>query len=567
MVQPDPFKNNNDDNVSEMEFSQNSRKRSGDGDLDPSQSMLNKNKKINTNTISSNSTQNNSLLNSTQSITNKNTLQEIPKLDSYPENIRGPYKVIIQSTNSNDTNQKPLHAINVAKLITTLYPNKIDKLQHSGKNTLVLTTYDRKIANDLIQLDILKQKNLVAFIPSAYIYKKVIIKNIPTDMSEKEIKDNLVLDSPVSTFQIFRVMRFNRRITQEDNKIIYVPTGTVLITYIGQVFPQHAYLYQLSIPVHLYIPKVKLCTNCYRYGHTKTNCKSKTRCYKCGKSDHTQENCDINSDKYMCINCHESNHLPTDKNCKANKREQSILQYAIEKTVTIKESKLIHKNFSNNSKRFRFSDFPDLNNHMDLLENTNPSSTFPKSFSQALQNNSNPSRDTLTQNTINKNDKKSPTSLPPTTKNNRTTYSYSSPYSKEHLNNLYYSNGQPLPNIHFASTTTTTTENPTTSTSSEYSTHSNQLPTQNFPPSYQVDYSTDKLTLSAGIEGIYANNTLLPMNEIIKYFINNTNIAEVSPNNPNLLFTPPNTLTNEIIPLSPLSAFADNEPEQQLQYQ
>ncbi|XP_024872179.1 uncharacterized protein LOC112454816 [Temnothorax curvispinosus] len=60
----------------------------------------------------------------------------------------------------------------------------------------------------------------------------------------------------------------------------------------------------IVLRVRRYVPQVRQCFNCFRFGHTKLNCKSETRCIICGDKAHGQ--CDREQRCYNCGGCHKS---------------------------------------------------------------------------------------------------------------------------------------------------------------------------------------------------------------------------------------------------------------------
>ena len=161
----------------------------------------------------------------------------------------------------------------------------------------------------------------------------------------------------MENLQAVSIRRFNRKTICEEGKPEYLPTKTVLITFKGQVLPQHAFLYKKRYLIEIYVSNVRFCANYYRHGHSKLLCKSKPRCIYCGNINHPSEDCnpeEINNPTY--INCSE-NHLPTYKDCRTKQVEQKILSMAIRKHKTIQEVRTEFKEISN--KRFRYSDFPE----------------------------------------------------------------------------------------------------------------------------------------------------------------------------------------------------------------
>ena len=272
-----------------------------------------------------------------------------------------------------------LFPLKVARMITPLVPNNtIDEFKSSGRNKVTIITYNRLVANNILSLDVFKKNKLETFIPNSYIFKRGIIKNIPVDISDQEILQNLELSSPVENLKIHSIRRFYRN-QLIDNTPTPTPTTTVLITFRGQVLPQFAFLYRVRHPVEVYIPKAKLCTNCFRHGHTKSICKSKSRCIQCGDTSHQISDCKVETDKITCINCGE-NHLPTNKICKNSQIEQKIITMATRKNISIQEAKNEYKDIISNRKRFRFSDFPELHStfHPNEIDSQTPISTTPK---------------------------------------------------------------------------------------------------------------------------------------------------------------------------------------------
>ena len=177
-------------------------------------------------------------------------------ITQYTSDIPPAYKIIIQPTKEDPENPikhpKRIYPINIARLITPLLPNNtIDEIKNSGRNKIAVITQNTKIAKKILTLNVLKINKLETIIPSCYIYSQVIIKNIPVDITEQEIFENLQLVSPVENLAIHSIRRFNRSIKQ-DSKVEYVPSTTVMITYRGRVLPQHVLLYRVRYSVEHY---------------------------------------------------------------------------------------------------------------------------------------------------------------------------------------------------------------------------------------------------------------------------------------------------------------------------
>lgn len=76
---------------------------------------------------------------------------------------------------------------------------------------------------------------------------------------------------------------------------------------------------RIAIKVRSYVPLVKQCYKCFRFGHIKTFCKSEERCIICGEKAH--KDCD------KPIKC---------RNCKENHRSSFKEEFKIKtKTLTL----------------------------------------------------------------------------------------------------------------------------------------------------------------------------------------------------------------------------------------
>lgn len=69
----------------------------------------------------------------------------------------------------------------------------------------------------------------------------------------------------------------NRKVLMGEtgDKIEYLPTSTIMITFEGVVLPRYISISYLSFPVTPYLPPVTQCYKCLIFGHTSTQCKGK----------------------------------------------------------------------------------------------------------------------------------------------------------------------------------------------------------------------------------------------------------------------------------------------------
>ena len=121
-------------------------------------------------------------------------------------------------------------------------------------------------------------------------------------------------------------------------------TRTILLTFDGEILPPDVDLFFVKHHLELYIPPTKMCFNCFRYGHIKDQCRSKTPlCERCGKTKHEKiEDCP-NKNGPKCINCSRE-HLPKDKSCPVYLFQRRAHSYAAQNNSFLQEACSILRN-------------------------------------------------------------------------------------------------------------------------------------------------------------------------------------------------------------------------------
>ena len=142
------------------------------------------------------------------------------------------------------------------------------------------------------------------FIPFTYIYSYGVIRGIPPSFTDEAILNDIVSDVPVNS-----VHRFTKKVTSEDNKIIFEPTYRVKIGFKGNKIPEEIKLNYALLKVDVYFPPVRQCNKCGRFGHTLKSCRSKDRCLKC-----TAFECNGNCTQKKCLLCGDNSHNAKDRN-------------------------------------------------------------------------------------------------------------------------------------------------------------------------------------------------------------------------------------------------------------
>ena len=220
---------------------------------------------------------------------------------------KGPYGVWLKKIK---TDNNELNAYKVGSILFKKYKNILDiRRKDKFKVEVMCKTIDE--ANRLIQDKELVNYNLEVFIPGHRKSRKGLIKRIPVDISEEEILSSIESSVPVQ--EIRRLNRRNRQANSDKDK--WLPSESILITFVGQDLPKEIYVFKVRSSVEPYVSKPLQCFNCFKFGHTSKNCKGKKICIMCGNVSHESTQC---KNGLSCTNCKEA-HKSIDSSCKVYK--------------------------------------------------------------------------------------------------------------------------------------------------------------------------------------------------------------------------------------------------------
>lgn len=313
--------------------------------------------------------------------------QQPPNGFRYDESLKGECKIMIESSLPN-TPAKDFNRLTYAKILNSKYKNCIVDVKSSGFGKLAVFTKSACAANIILDDKSLESKGLKAFIPSYFVTSQGVIRNIPLDISEKEIKENLeILGYHHNNSAVINVRRLSRKtINNETKKAEYVPSNTVLLTFNNKSLPSKVSIFNASLNVEKYTPPVKACWKCLRYGHISKYCKSEKKCRKCGESAHEENvTCPLDDKDPVCVHC-SGPHLPHSSDCPEFNFQKDFRAYAVNHSLTFVEAKAVlrpkksKKTLQNSSSAplvdFNFSNFPELGECSSTLAPTvSPSQT------------------------------------------------------------------------------------------------------------------------------------------------------------------------------------------------
>ncbi|XP_026479134.1 uncharacterized protein LOC113385492 [Ctenocephalides felis] len=209
---------------------------------------------------------------------------------------------------------------------------EIEDISSIGKNRIKIIFNNYKSANKVIRDEMLDVFNINAYIPRHKLVRLGIIFDIDPSLDEEEILSSIRSESEIISIRCLK---------SKNNESTKTNSQRVKILFKGNMLPERVFIHSVSCRVSPFIQRLIQCHNCWRFGHIKSQCKSKERCKKCTE-EHKIEAC--KSDIELCSLCHD-NHRADDKNCEVylkNKRIKEIM--ALQNTSYIETKKIIQYN-------------------------------------------------------------------------------------------------------------------------------------------------------------------------------------------------------------------------------
>lgn len=170
----------------------------------------------------------------------------------------GPYSVILDKQESN--------IIQIAKQLKYANLADYDNIIAANKKTRsrFVVVYNNTVrANCLLRCEYLKSQGYKIFLPRTY----GIIKHIPLVVTTQDVMKNYTSYVP-----IIEAERFLRRNKETG---LLEQTETIKLTFRGDYKPELIQLLKISCRVSHFIPPPQQCNNCFRFGHSKFNCRLK----------------------------------------------------------------------------------------------------------------------------------------------------------------------------------------------------------------------------------------------------------------------------------------------------
>lgn len=270
--------------------------------------------------------------------------------------------------NKNDQNKsKRIHVMEVAKILHNIEVKNYKSLTVAGKNRFKVTFDKPKQAEALINSKLLADCfKYNVYVPNMFKQTIGVVRNIPPSITEEEIQANIV-----SNKKIQKIERIKRMLNKE-----LISTYSVKIFVEGEKLPEEITLYGIPAKVEVYIFPLRICFNCWRYGHKAKACKAKIRCKLCGL-EHSDKDCQSAIKK--CVHCN-GEHIANDYNCPERHRQDQIRTAMAKMKLTFSEASKQYAR-PNRSQQIRLqsqTEFPPLNPIPNLRPNLNSTNVSPR---------------------------------------------------------------------------------------------------------------------------------------------------------------------------------------------
>jgi len=273
--------------------------------------------------------------NSLKGEVSKTAIQSLGDKDStklyYDKRDKGPFLIFIRKL----ADKKTSSALSVIKISRLLYKANIrykEIIPHSW-NTWRVTCDSRDEANAAIKNRFLDELGLICFIPRYMVYRKGVIKQVDLDIPLIELRDIIKLENPA--IRINNLFRLKRK-DFETKK--WVDSESICLEFRGQELPPSVSVWKCRLRITPYIPPVRRCYNCGKFGHLSKGCSVKEAvCLNCGVNHAMKEDKSCDSSP-KCINCSEDHHTLNGK-CLALKNQQEVNRIMAVDNVSYLEAK------------------------------------------------------------------------------------------------------------------------------------------------------------------------------------------------------------------------------------
>lgn len=261
---------------------------------------------------------------------------------NYYKTLLSPREIIqfLQSDNVNDitiflgSNGGAIPSIHPRRLkveIQKIIPGhaNIETLRLTRQGKLLFVTKDTETANQILDIQALGNIRVSPVLQPECITTRFLLHDIPTDVSCKEIAEDLKEAGIVC----WEVRRFTKNLSGQIS-----PTKTVLVTKLGTSLPNEVKIWYQRHKITLFVDRPRCCQKCWAYNHATKNCKKDKICRNCGAVHEG----DCKDGAQACASCLGS-HATGDKTCPKYIEELKIQEFKSKHHLTVTEARRKYK--------------------------------------------------------------------------------------------------------------------------------------------------------------------------------------------------------------------------------
>lgn len=209
-----------------------------------------------------------------------------------------------------EANAGNIHPGVIGRLLRTVKIQAV-LVTSAGPEKTVISFATAQLGNSFVEVGINSlNPNWRAIIPNSCIFNVGITQNFPLDYTEEIFWEGLAEEDKELIDRVEFMKRKKERKVNGKIIVTYESIGSAKVYSKGDL-PLDICVYNAFKVIDKWVPKIKRCFRCQRYGHLNTNCDHPLRCLRCGQ-DHYSEDCE--NIQPSCANCR-GNHIASDKSC------------------------------------------------------------------------------------------------------------------------------------------------------------------------------------------------------------------------------------------------------------
>lgn len=256
------------------------------------------------------------------------------KYDAYS---RAPFIVLFRIKSVAGSIREKISLVKISQILCK-YNIKFTQIAKYSRDTWKATFPSKTMANSALNNKPLQEAGISAYIPKYKVSRKVVIKEIPEDMTLVELKQ--IIEDENSNVLISNMFRLKRR-----NRLTkaLVDSEAVCLEIRGEVIPEKISILRAIVEVNPYVQSIRLCFKCGRIGHISKFCERPDACLTCAGNHRSSRDNPCMLEK-SCINCNGA-HSTMDRDCPLYRKHLDIARVMAYDNLPFLEARsLVEKN-------------------------------------------------------------------------------------------------------------------------------------------------------------------------------------------------------------------------------